>query len=835
MTDKRQSINELLNHQFQELGANLSDWEKRTLNSIYQQISGNLFVSLEGRKGVKKDKVTEILSTALCDALKERSEVGLVKKIQNVKEKTKKVLMHEILSNGKVNRSWMKTATFDQVKQYIKDQGWYGKGTWWMSKTEEGLQSWAGAFYRSITKVDRYKKLKKKRKVDLFWFNDGKNNDRGWMKTATFDKVKQYIIDQEWYGKGTGWIVKQKKGNTFYRMLSVISRYKDLTKEQKINLFWFDDGKNNDRGWMKTATFDQAKQYIKDQGWYGKGVGWIKEYSLGNTFYRMLSVISRYKDLTKEQKIDLFWFDNWDENRGWMKTATFDQVKQYIKDQGWYGKGVLWISVYWSGFYNKLKNFNRYELLTKEQKIDLFWFNAWYEDRNWMKTATFDQVKQYIKNQWWSGKWPGRMQTEEGEKLWANKFYSKLVTFNRYSKLNKEQKIDLFWFDNWYEDRSWMKTATFKEIKQYIKKQWWYEKGAWWIGAQELGNSFCGRLFILPRYIILTKEQKIDLFWFDDGKNHDWGWMKTATFDQVKQYIVDQWWYGKGTGWIIEYSLGNTFYGKLSILPRYNKLTKEQKIDLFWFDSWYENWNRMNTATFNEVKQYIKDQWWYGKGFNWIAEKRWWFNQKLIRLKRYKKLTKEQKIDLFWKTKISYMIKWEICYFDSYPERKIAVIFNKLWIVPQWKEWENLHVYTNGQRKHSIDFKIGNLFFEYHPVHRSKEKKWWSFENDAKGKNDNITNPLYRHIDLHVFDLRGSKFNEKKWTFIEYKNWFLLELYHLIKNIPQLIQRIPLDKRYIMLSEDNFKVFYNQVVNELVNYDTKSKNDKELPDYQKAA
>ncbi|HCY20582.1 TPA: hypothetical protein DIC40_01745 [Patescibacteria group bacterium] len=78
---------------------------------------------------MKKDKVTEILSTALCDALKERSEVGLVKKIQNVKEKTKKVLMHEILSNGKVNRSWMKTATFDQVKQYIKDQGWYGKGT----------------------------------------------------------------------------------------------------------------------------------------------------------------------------------------------------------------------------------------------------------------------------------------------------------------------------------------------------------------------------------------------------------------------------------------------------------------------------------------------------------------------------------------------------------------------------------------------------------------------------------------------------------------------------------------------------------------------------------
>ncbi len=83
-------------------------------------------------------------------------------------------------------------------------------------------------------------------------------------------------------------------------------------------------------------------------------------------------------------------------------------------------------------------------------------------------------------------------------------------------------------------------------------------------------------------------------------------------------------------------------------------------------------------------------------------------------------------------------------------------------------EGENLHVKTNGNGQHSIDFLIGKTFIEYHPLSRSDIKNGLTLEQAGESKKKNITNKKYNGFDFkHIWEidqlhdvLRNGKFGD---------------------------------------------------------------------------
>ncbi len=118
------------------------------------------------------------------------------------------------------------------------------------------------------------------------------------------------------------------------------------------------------------------------------------------------------------------------------------------------------------------------------------------------------------------------------------------------------------------------------------------------------------------------------------------------------------------------------------------------------------------------------------------------------------------------KKKTKEMIKWipysdRFCHydfgkgpirFDSRPERTIAILLNKYGLLRSPEEDVNIHVPTNGKRKHSIDFLVGNTFIEYHPLHFSDIRAGLDFDDVFQKRWENITNPAYSEHWLWMID-----------------------------------------------------------------------------------
>ena len=64
-----------------------------------------------------------------------------------------------------------------------------------------------------------------------------------------------------------------------------------------------------------------------------------------------------------------------------------------------------------------------------------------------------------------------------------------------------------------------------------------------------------------------------------------------------------------------------------------------------------------------------------------------------------------------------------VCTFDSYPERITGILLHSLGMIKKFEEGKNLHIRTNGSKQHSVDFKVGDVFLEYHPVSMGEVKK----------------------------------------------------------------------------------------------------------------
>ena len=88
-------------------------------------------------------------------------------------------------------------------------------------------------------------------------------------------------------------------------------------------------------------------------------------------------------------------------------------------------------------------------------------------------------------------------------------------------------------------------------------------------------------------------------------------------------------------------------------------------------------------------------------------------------------------------------------YFDSQPERIVAILLNHYGLADDFIEGENLHVLTNGKKQHSIDFLIDKTFIEYHPLSRSDKKNDLTLKQAGERKKKNITNPEYTPFDFY--------------------------------------------------------------------------------------
>jgi hypothetical protein len=68
-------------------------------------------------------------------------------------------------------------------------------------------------------------------------------------------------------------------------------------------------------------------------------------------------------------------------------------------------------------------------------------------------------------------------------------------------------------------------------------------------------------------------------------------------------------------------------------------------------------------------------------------------------------------------TKCFYELEGQVVGFDSMQEGVVGLLLHYLDIIPKFKSGENLHVYTEkGKSRKSIDFKVGDIYIEYHPL-----------------------------------------------------------------------------------------------------------------------
>ncbi len=74
-------------------------------------------------------------------------------------------------------------------------------------------------------------------------------------------------------------------------------------------------------------------------------------------------------------------------------------------------------------------------------------------------------------------------------------------------------------------------------------------------------------------------------------------------------------------------------------------------------------------------------------------------------------------------------------------------------MVRRFVEGGNLHVRTNGSKLHSLDFRVGDVFLEYHPLSPDEKASGTGFGAAAARKRRFVTDPvLGRRAVLYVFD-----------------------------------------------------------------------------------
>ncbi|MBW2972272.1 hypothetical protein KY359_04520 [Candidatus Woesearchaeota archaeon] len=90
----------------------------------------------------------------------------------------------------------------------------------------------------------------------------------------------------------------------------------------------------------------------------------------------------------------------------------------------------------------------------------------------------------------------------------------------------------------------------------------------------------------------------------------------------------------------------------------------------------------------------------------------------------------------------------EIC-FDSQSERIVGILLNLYGLIGSYKEESNIHVRVSGNNLDSIDFLVGEVFIEYHPLSIRDKKKGLTLEETGQRKQKSITNPEHQGFSFY--------------------------------------------------------------------------------------
>lgn len=680
--------------------------------------------------------------------------------------------------------SWIKTATLDDIAKYIKDNNWYKVWIWKLSKDKR-----SASFITVLTKSDIRNTIKNDPNIyeKVIWVKRKKNIDRSWIKSASTNDISRYIKDQWWYEMWMWKLSRDKSSANFISALIKSDIREIIKKDTTIYKEVFGKEKKDivERWWLDNASIKDMTQFIKNQWWYGKwhirmidskeDESWLANLFIASLRYRKIIRDEIYKNDHIYKQV--FWIEKpVTEKRIWLYNASIDDIAQFIKDQWWYGKGPYYIIKINSAFYTSLQKTYIWNEIQSNSEIYKSVF--WTEKNNYIRirTASANDIIEFIqnKNRYWKGinrinknGWWGFINQLNKSVLWNEINKNDIVYEKIFGVKRRKSK-------QWAELK---KDTTINDIINIMQRQGYYWKWARrmiWPEWQKIGaGRFYKKIISLPIWIDIKNNKSVyeSIFWTNKSEYYH---INSVSLLEEKKYIgniiKENGWYGKGTNRMIwpewESSGAKLFYNKLVKTSIWNNMQKD--MDLY------------------------KD---------------------IMGILPYKRLYHDKNIEIW---------------FDSLEERRIAVIFYKLWIIERRIEGENLHIKTNWSAKHSIDFKIGHTFLEYHPYNSYTQKnKWWSFSWEAQRKYDNITNTLYKDkFDLIVFDDEITYYNKKTHVWKERRD-LCKALFNLIKETPTLTSHIPLDKRRIVLSYDNFKNFYNQISKELSEYDMQSSTTEE--------
>lgn len=196
----------------------------------------------------------------------------------------------------------------------------------------------------------------------------------------------------------------------------------------------------------------------------------------------------------------------------------------------------------------------------------------------------------------------------------------------------------------------------------------------------------------------------------------------------------------------------------LTSLSKREKVMFENTENLLTQNKVIKKWEKRKTYTLNDWKEeylshpewhYLTREYFKGNVYNFYSNLVRWAKIQSSNQREIKNIIREVMPTNFgsW----AYEFNGKVSRFDSQHERLIAVILFNLGLVKDFEEGINLHVKTNTKSRHSIDFLIGNVFLEYHPISAREMSQELSEQEIYRNRKNHITKPEYKNIKLIFF------------------------------------------------------------------------------------
>ncbi len=583
------------------------------------------------------------------------------------------------------------TAYFDEHPEL------HGKGTGWIRKKEvEGGEVFYQVFYNWCKKESKGDEVERKRLIETI-FPPLRNS---WENFTTIEKWKAHFDEHtEWHGKGTDWIIKIEGGFGFYSAFSKWCKKEskgDETERKRLTEIIFPPLYSN----WDFATIEEWTAYFDvHPEWHEKGTGQIqkKEIEGGNAFYQAFSKwckkVSKGDETERKRLMETIFpplLNNWD-------FATIEEWKAHFDEYTeWHKQGTGWIKKIEGGlgFYSA--------------------FSKWCK-----KESKGDEV---------------------GRKRLIETIFPPLLN-------------------------SWDFTTVEEWKSHFDEHPDWHRKGTSWIRKIEDGVVFYQAFYKWSKKA--SKGDEEGRKWlietiFPPLRN---SWEDLTTIEEWKVYFDEHpEWHEQGTGWIKKIEGGSGFYASFNNWCKEESKgdeTERKRLTEIIFPPLHNNWDY---TTIDEWKTYFDEHpEWHGKGTKWIQKIEGGsgfyasFNNWCKEESKGDETERRRLMEVIFPIR-GYKCSFQfddgnMCTFDSYPERLTGILLYSLGMIKKFEEGKNLHIRTNGSKWHSVDFKVGDVFLEYHPVSLLEWRKWMNFNDAAKKKHDHITDPKYLHrTNLYVFD-----------------------------------------------------------------------------------